>query len=166
MATTQTLQEAYWPDAAQEQRDELEATTRVRYYTVPKSTYDTLKPSVADTYYGDSNQIVALVERVNITEGEENVYMAVTYVQVSNAGFSSGYAQTRKVGDDRHHDRMFSVFGIALADDSAGIPGLGDALSGESGTFKAVCNGVELDDQQYPGLYVVRARYQGSLAYT
>lgn len=135
----------------------LQADTWERWYKIRIIEWDTLKPDVADEYYDDSNQIVANVRQQMVSNSAENCWMIVTFVEISNKGWTSDYAETRRIKEDRNLRVFYDVYGIARATTSAGIPARGDKLDGVDALLTARCDRVSLDDQKYPGLVVVHS---------
>ena len=163
---TETLATNYWKDKRQYHVRTLQADTWERRYKVQLRAWESLKPAVGDEYYDDANQIVARVEQRPVAGASDTAWMVVTYIEISNKGWTSDYAETRRVTGDQYHETAVTVYGIAKAIDSAGIPATAAALDGGTGTFDPICNDVQKDDQMYPGLWVITSKYGGSLAYT
>jgi len=162
---TETLATKYWKDKRQRHIRTLQADTWERWYQIQLRQWDSLKPAVGDEYYDDANQIVARVLQEPVDGAPDSVWMIVTYIEISNKGWTDDYAETRRVTGDQYHETAVTVYGISKADDSAGIPATAAALDGGTGTFDPICNDVQKDDQMYPGLWVITSKYGGSLAY-
>ena len=154
---TQTLATNYWKDKRQYHVRTLQADTWERWYKVQLRAWDSLKPAVGDEYYDDSNQIVANVAQRPVAGASDTAWMVVTYIEISNKGWTSDYAETRRIKEDRNLRVFYDVYGIARATTSAGIPARGDKLDGVDALMTARCDRVSLDDQKYPGLIVVHS---------
>ena len=154
---TQTLATGYWKDKRQRHIRTLQADTWERWYQIQLRQWDTLKPAVGDEYYDDANQIVARVLQEPVDGAPDSVWMIVTYIEISNKGWTDDYAETRRIKEDRNLRVFYDVYGIALATDSAGLPARGDQLDGVDALMTARCDRVSLDDQKYPGLIVVHS---------
>ena len=158
-ATTATLEDNYWHDKKELFKRTQHADTWIRYFRVPLVDFDALRPAVASTFSTDGFQIVGLVTKILLPQTAENCEMAVTYVIISNSGWTNGYAETRRRKHDMNLRTIWTVYGIAMAVDSEGIPDVGDRLDGATGFLDPICTDVKLDEKIYPGLYVVTSTW-------
>ncbi len=106
----------------------------------------------------DSSQIVVSVEQGKRQGNDAN--MVVTYVKLATkAGFTDGYAETRRIEQKRNLRVIFTTYGLATSIVSTGIPDVKDTLTGETVGLDAICTDVVLDDRVYPGLVSVQATW-------
>ena len=128
MATTQVLEESYWPGQRQERSVLLKYAVTRRWFRVPRVEYDNLKPAIADTAYGDTTMIVGAVGWVERGVGENDIFMVVTYIDTTSDAIANGYAETRRVKRAGQYTVDYAVYGIATSATAAGIPAVGDVL--------------------------------------
>lgn len=158
-AKTQTLAEKCWKNKRQYEIRTLQADTIERWYKVRLLEWDTRKPTVGDEYYNDTNQVVARVRQVPLGPAADTAYMVVTYIDVSDGGWTNSYAETRRLKHEGTLRTEYVIYGIAKAADSAGIPAVDDLLDGSVTWTDPRCVAVTLDDKTYPGLQVVTSRW-------
>jgi len=169
MATTKTLETDYWPDHKHTVHKDHRLETETRWFVLPaeEAKYDELAPSVGDTDSTNTDLVVWTVDRQDIA-GSDSAYAVVLYVEVLRGTVTGGYGETRRVKDGRYHHTDYTVYGVAAAITSSGIPAEGDVLDGATpagGPFSAICNNVHLDDKEYAGLVLVVSTWRAIRAF-
>ena len=105
-----------------------------------------------------------LTTRRRNTEAAKPTFV-LRYLEIKGGTVTNSYMETARHPTEKPFRTFYTIWGVAAAVGSMGIPARDDKLDGASGVTVARCLDVVKDTERYPGRVLVRSTWAAVRAY-